>query len=78
MTNPSPRTFLIIEGLFHEPIVTAPLLASRLGVSFPTAKADIDKLVEFGVLKEIAHTRPKAYGASEIISASYGEPEELY
>lgn len=78
ITNPSPRTFLIIEGLFHEPIVTAPLLATRLGVSFPTAKTDIDRLVECGVLKEIAHTRPKAYSATEIIRAAYGEPEELY
>jgi Fic family protein len=78
ITNPSPRTFLIVEGLFHEPIVTAPLLATRLNVSFPTAKVDIDRLVECGVLKEIAHTRPKAYSATKIIRAAYGEPEELY
>lgn len=78
VTNPSPRTFLIIEGLFHEPIVTAPLLASRLGVSFPTAKADIDRLVECGLLKEIGNTRPKAYSATKIIRAAYGELEELY
>jgi Fic family protein len=77
VVNPSPRTYLILEGLFHDPIVTAPLLAERLTVSYPTAKNDIDRLVESGILQEIAETRPRAYFAPKIMKAAYGEPEEL-
>jgi Fic family protein len=75
--NASPRTYPILDGLFHEPIVTAPLLATKHHVSFPTAKSDIDRLVECGVLKEIPKTRPKAYYSPKIMTAAYGEPEEI-
>jgi Fic family protein len=51
-------------------------LAERLAVSYPTAKNDIDRLVEVGVLQEIAETRPRAYFAPKIMKAAYGELED--
>lgn len=77
LINVSPRTHPILDGLLHDPIVTAPSLAAKHNVTFPTAKSDIDRLVGCGVLKPIPGTRPKAYFAEKIMQAAYGEPEEV-
>jgi Fic family protein len=73
----SPRTHPIIDGLFHDPIVTAPSLAAKHGVTWPTAKADIERLLDVGILKELPDTWPRAYYAPQIMTAAYGEPEEI-
>ena len=67
------RAHAIIEDLFTTPVVRIPVLASRLSVSYPTAKADIASLVEKGVLQEILETRPKAYFSPDIFAIAYSE-----
>ncbi len=74
--NPSSRSFPIIEGLFHDPVVTAPSLAAKHGVTWPTAKADIEKLIDAAILKELPDTWPRAYAALKIMDAAYGETEQ--
>lgn len=68
----SPRMGLIINGLLSIPYTDAVQLSRDLGVSRPTAQADILKLCEAGVLKHLPGTsRPKAYSASEIFEIAY-------
>ena len=64
----------IVENLFNKPVVTAPQLAQHFGVTYPTAKADINRLVRLGVLtKGPAGLRPQPFFAKPIIQAAFEE-----
>jgi Fic family protein len=67
------RASRIIEGLFSNPILSITDVAKRLGVTYPTAKIDIDKLVNHGILVPLEKARPKAFYSPEIFGAAYGE-----
>jgi Fic family protein len=67
------RSHLLIEGLFSNPIVRITDVARRLEVTYPTAKADVEKLVEVGILAELKTARPKAFYSPAIFNAAYGE-----
>ena len=47
----SGRLHRIVDYLFYSPVVTAPYLQKVLDVSPPTARADIERLVNLGILK---------------------------
>ncbi len=67
------RMHTIVEALFANPIVRITDLANRLEVTYPTAKADIERLVEAGVLTELRDAYPKAFYARDIFDAAYSE-----
>jgi Fic family protein len=67
------RLHPIIEGLFSNPILRITDVAQRLKVSYPTAKADIEKLVKHGILVELPGVYPKAFYCREIFNAAYSE-----
>lgn len=69
----SPRTHILIESLFRDPIVSITEAAKKLGVTYHTAKADIDRLVECGILKELGNWRPKRFYSDEIVAIAYRE-----
>ena len=69
----SVRLSQIIEGMFTSPFVRVAELAERLGVTYPTAKSDLERLVQAGVLKELAEVTPKTFYAPEVFAVSYGE-----
>lgn len=69
----SPRTHMLIESLFSNPIVRVTDAARRMNVSYPTAKTDIQKLVGAGILEELPHIYPRAYIARDIFDAAYHE-----
>ncbi len=72
--NCSPRTERIIHDLFKEPLVTVAHLAKKLEVSYPTALADVNRLVKAGILTPLdTPRRPRAYGAMEISEIAYSE-----
>src|SRR5215212_2318834 len=60
------RMHQIIEMLFSNPIVTISALARRLGVTYPTAKSDLDRLVAAEVVRELPNAYPKAFVAGKI------------
>ena len=62
----------IVDRLFILPVVQAPLLAIEHQVSYPTASADIKKLVSAGILEEIPDVTVKTYFAPEVIQITYG------
>jgi Fic family protein len=69
----SGRMHTLIDSLFSNPIVRVPDAVRRLEVTYPTAKSDIAKLVELGILKELPNTYPKAYYAEAVFDAAYRE-----
>jgi len=69
----STRAHPIIEGLFSAPLVTAPMIAERFSVSYPTARSDISRLEKLGILKPLSETRPQVYFAPEVFAAAYDE-----
>lgn len=69
----SGRMHSLIEGLFSNPMIRIAEAARRLDVTYPTAKSDIMKLVELGILTEMRDTSPKAYFSPAIFNAAYHE-----
>jgi Fic family protein len=65
----------IISGLFSNPGVQVSNLRQKLGVSWPTAQADIDRLVKLGILRIIPNMWPKSYYAPEIYEIAYAEQD---
>jgi len=62
----------IVDRLFILPVVQIPLLAADHHVSYPTASADVKKLVAVGILEEIQDAPIKTYYAPEITHITYG------
>lgn len=75
--NPTPRSLLIIEGLFSAPVLTIAGLAKLMDVEYATARTDVERLVEAGILAEMKNTRPKAFYAPEIFGVAYGDLQLL-
>lgn len=69
----SVRTERIIESLFTHPIVRVSRLQRTLDVTYPTAQADITRLVKAGVLRPLPGVRPKAFYSPEIMDIAYSE-----
>lgn len=67
------RVHSLIEGLFSNPIVRVTDVARRMNITYPTAKTDIEKLVQSGILVELEGAYPKAFYAKEIFTAAYHE-----
>ncbi|MGD9537805.1 MAG: Fic family protein [Alphaproteobacteria bacterium] len=70
----------LIDHIFERPFVSVPIAMDVLRVTYPTAKAAIDRLVEAGVLDELKpRTKPKFFLAREVyrvIEANYVEGDE--
>jgi Fic family protein len=70
----SPTALAITDELFLNPYVSVTRLAKRLGVSFPTVQAAIDRLVEDGILREVTgRQRNRIYCAEELLRTIEGE-----
>lgn len=76
VTSPSSRSHKIIEELFTSPIVTVASLAKDLGITYPTAKADVEKLVRVGILSELPGAYPRSFYSSEIMRIAYRNEQE--
>jgi len=67
----SARLIRIVDDLFESPMLEITDLPSRLGVSDPTARADVQKLVDVGILEELPGMRPKVYYAPKLFRIAY-------
>jgi Fic family protein len=63
----------IVENIFHAPFVRIKDLPRRLGITYPTAKADVERLVEAGILRELKDISPKTYYAPDVFNVAYAE-----
>ncbi len=69
----SVRLTQIVEGIFHSPFIRIADLPSRFGVTYPTAKADTDRLLQAGILRELENVSPRTLYAPEVFSVAYEE-----
>lgn len=67
------RLTRILEDVFNSPFVRVAQLAKSLGVTYPTAKSDLDRLVQAGVLQALTNVSPKTFYAPEVFKIAYGE-----
>jgi len=67
----SPRTYLIIEGLFDTPFVRIVDLAKRFDVSYPTAKSDVTYLQGKQILEPVPGAKIATFFSPEIVRASF-------
>ena len=65
------RLTAIIDDLFVRPVVRIPDIAKIHDVTYPTAKADVDKLAAAGILVEMHDRRPKLFYAKDVFDATY-------
>ena len=73
----SARLNKIVDNLMSSPLITIPATAREFGTTFPTASADIQKLVSLGILQESPRkSKPKYFIAAEFYSAAYTEDSE--
>jgi Fic family protein len=63
----------ITDSLFELPVVRVTSIRDKYKVSYPTARRDIDKLVEAGILSEIPDMPTVAFFAPEVIKITYEE-----
>jgi Fic family protein len=57
-------------------MVRVSLLRKKLDVTYPTAQADIDRLVELKILAPLEGLRPKCYYSPEIYGIAFAEQND--
>jgi len=71
------RIYQLVDDLFVKPYTTAPWIKGKYSVSYPTAKADLTKLVKLGILTDLQlkMRRQKAYFCEEIFIITFEDIE---
>lgn len=67
----SVRLSQIVEMIFHSPFVRIAELSRILKVTYPTAKADVLRLADAKILKELPNISPMTYYAPEVFRVAY-------
>jgi Fic family protein len=67
------RLSQIVEEIFYSPFVRIADLPKKLLVTYPTAKADVDRLVQAGILRKLETITPTTYYAPEVFDVAYEE-----
>lgn len=69
------RLHAIVEGLFRSPMVRVADLPERMNVTYPTAKSDVDRLIEVGILSEWPGPSARTVYAHEVFRIAYADLE---
>ena len=67
------RQLELARGLFENPVVRVKDLPARLNVTYPTARADCDRLVKAGILGEMTDLKPRTLECRAIFDLGYAE-----
>lgn len=67
----SVRLHQIVENIFNSPFVEVTGVRDLLNVSYPTAQADVDRLVKAKILRLLPNVSQKTYFAPEIFDIAY-------
>lgn len=57
----------LVDHLFQQPMFSIPQAAELLGVSYQSAKNNVERLEEEGILNQVPDTYPQLYAATEIL-----------
>jgi hypothetical protein len=55
-----------------------PTIKDRFGIHYQTALADLEKLVEAGILRQLSAVRPKTYYAHEVMGIAYHDSASTF
>jgi len=69
--NARARLMQILDDLFASPVVTIPMVQQSRQVDYKTAKSDIARLVNAGILREVERGRPRIFIAPGIVAAAH-------
>jgi Fic family protein len=66
------RLMSMIDDLFRIPVVNVPYVEQKYGISYPTARNYIDRLVDVGIIEQSSHTRrPMTFFCPRILDIIY-------
>lgn len=63
----------IIDGMFIRPVVTVTSVGERFGVTYPTARSDLNKLESLGIISLLPHARTISYYSDAIFKVIYAD-----
>lgn len=69
----STRLVQIIDMLFDSPFVQITDVRDRLGITYPTAKSDLERLEKSGIVTELKDFQPKVFVAHEVFDIAYDD-----
>lgn len=67
------RQLELVRGLFENPVVRVKDLPARLGITYPTARADCDRLVNAGILEDLPELKPRTLVCRPVFDLGYDE-----
>lgn len=70
------RSHAIINQLFQSPFLTITSVQNQFDVSYATARNDVARLVEVGILQELEGRHPRSFCARELFDIAYGDRDE--
>lgn len=68
-----PRMSPLVELLFENPFVDVAKVRKRFNVTYPTARKDVERLVDEGILEPVENSHPKQFISRGIFWAAYGD-----
>ena len=71
----SVRLSQLLDGLFSRPVITVTQYRNRFGVTYPTARLDLKKLEQAGIVQPLEGMNTITYCCDPIYSITYGEIE---
>lgn len=75
-TSVSAPVFQLLDMLFFNPFVSLPGISEYLKITWPTAKASVERLVKLGILEEVSgRKRNRIYCARELLDILAGDSE---
>ncbi len=72
-TRGSARLIRVIDGLFATPLISISEHARRCDVTYPTAKSDLEKLADAGVLVELPDAPHRSFYAPAVFEVIYDD-----
>jgi Fic family protein len=61
----------IVESLFVSPFVRVTDVRDALSITYPTAKSDVKRLVDAGILAQLENAVPATYFSPEVFAIAY-------
>ena len=66
-----PRIHPIVNSLFTSPVRTIPSVEKEFRVTYKTARADLERLVQCGILQEVPESHPRLFYAPQIVAVAF-------
>ena len=72
----SVRLGSIVDRMFYSPFIRVAEIQKEHRITYPTASADIQRLVKAGILKALPRVRPKTFFCPDVLNVAYDRLDE--